>query len=86
MAPFSRPGPSPDELAQQKQKGKLVFSQAKEEIAEREKQRKEKEEAAKKARLDAAEKGRLASRQWAEKRKARMAAQKTIETTTAQSL
>ena len=66
-----------DDLALQKVKGKEVFQRTKVEIQEREKAKKEKEEAAKKARLEAAERGRIASRQWAEKQKARKEAEKT---------
>ena len=66
-------GPSltAEENAQQKLKGKEVFGRTKVEIMEREKAKKEKEDAARKARADAAERGRLASREWAEKQKAR---------------
>ena len=53
--------------------GKEVFARAKLEEEARLKEKKEKEEAAKKARAQAAERGRLASREWAEKMKARKA-------------
>ena len=52
-------------------KGKEVFGRALAEQEAREAARKEKEEAAKKARAEAAERGRMASREWAEKMKAR---------------
>lgn len=54
-------------------RGKEVFERNKLAKEELEKQRKEKEEAAKRARAEAAERGRIASRQWAEKQKARKA-------------
>lgn len=59
------------EAAQLKAKGKEVFNRGQIEHDEREKMRKDKEEAARKARAEAAERGRLASRQWAEKQKAK---------------
>ena len=52
-------------------RGRAVFERNKATIEELERLRKEKEEAARKARVEAAERGRLASRQWAEKQKAR---------------
>ena len=67
----NRPAPTAEENAHQKLKGKEVFGRTKVEIMEREKVKKEKEDAARKARADAAERGRIASRQWAEKQKAR---------------
>lgn len=66
-----RPEITAEESAHQKLKGKEVFGRTKVEIMEREKARKDKEDAARKARADAAERGRLASREWAEKQKAR---------------
>ena len=70
-----RLAPTAEDVAHQKVKGKEAFSRPKNEIAAREKERREKEEAAKKARIEAAERGRLASREWAEKQKARKAAE-----------
>ncbi|MCJ1431886.1 hypothetical protein MMC27_001242 [Xylographa pallens] len=52
-------------------KGKEVFGRVLAEQEARDGARKEKEEAAKKARAEAAERGRIASREWAEKMKAR---------------
>ncbi|KAL8926386.1 MAG: hypothetical protein Q9208_002929 [Pyrenodesmia sp. 3 TL-2023] len=59
------------EAAQLKAKGKEVFNRGQIEHDERERVKKDKEEAARKARAEAAERGRLASRQWAEKQKAK---------------
>ena len=67
----NRPSLTAEESTHQKLKGKEVFGRTKVEIMEREKAKKEKEDAAKKARADAAERGRIASREWAEKQKAR---------------
>ena len=67
----NRPGLTAEESAHQTLKGKEVFGRTKVEIIEREKAKKEKEDAARKARADAAERGRVASREWAEKQKAR---------------
>ena len=55
------------------QKGKEVFGRSKAEVEEKERLRREKEELARKARAGAAERGRIASREWAEKMKARKA-------------
>lgn len=66
---IARKAPSPEDIAQQKEKGRAVFARPKDEIAERERERREREEAAKKARMEAAERGRLASRQWAERQR-----------------
>lgn len=75
-----RAGPTSGERAQQKVKGKEVFNRGLTALSDKEKDKKTKEEAAKKAREDAAERGRLASREWAEKQKARkMAAVKAQE-------
>ncbi|KAL8793444.1 MAG: hypothetical protein Q9195_003927 [Heterodermia aff. obscurata] len=57
--------------AHQSVRGREVFERNKTSTEELERLRKEKEEAIKKARVEAAERGRLASRQWAEKQKAR---------------
>ncbi|KAL8702156.1 MAG: hypothetical protein Q9201_004548 [Fulgogasparrea decipioides] len=62
---------NPADTKQLKAKGKEVFNRGKVEQEERDKMRKEKEEAAKKARAEAAERGRIASREWAEKQKAK---------------
>ena len=67
----ARAAPTAQDIAQQKQKGKALFSRPKNEIAERERVRKEKEDAAKKARKEAAERGRVASRHWAERQRER---------------
>lgn len=76
----NRPSPTAEESAYQKLKGKEVFGRTKVEIMEREKAKKDKEDAASKARADAAERGRIASREWAERQKARkMGAAKVIE-------
>ena len=70
-----RSAPTVEDLANQKVKGKEAFSRPKNEIAAREKERREKEEAAKKARIEAAKRGRAASRAWAEKQKVRKASE-----------
>ena len=63
-----------------KAKGKEVYARPKMMLSEKESEKRAKEEAAKKARTEAAERGRLASREWAEKQKARkLAAQKAKE-------
>ena len=67
----NRPALTTEESAHQKLKGKEVFGRRKVEIMEREKAKKEKEEATRQARADAAERGRIASREWAEKQKAK---------------
>ena len=67
----NRPALTAEENAHQKLKGKEVFGRTKIEIMERERTKKEKEDAARKARAEAAERGRIASREWAEKQKAR---------------
>lgn len=64
------------DAAQLRAKGKEVFNRGKVEQDEREKMKKEKEDAAKKARAEAAERGRIASREWAEKQKAKKMAEK----------
>ena len=56
-----------------KASGKEVFARGKVEEEARLKDRKEKEEAAKRARVEAAERGRIASREWAEKMRAKKA-------------
>ncbi|KAL8830215.1 MAG: hypothetical protein Q9191_001555 [Dirinaria sp. TL-2023a] len=52
-------------------RGKEVFERTQTAKEEQERMKKDREEAAKKARAEAAERGRIASRQWAEKQKAR---------------
>ena len=64
--------------AHQTVRGKEVFERSKTAKDELEKARKEKEEAAKRARIEASERGRIASRQWAEKQKARKASAEKI--------
>lgn len=64
--------------AHQTARGKEVFERGKTAKDELEKARKEKEEAAKRARIEAAERGRIASRQWAEKQKARKASAEKV--------
>ncbi|KAL9006760.1 MAG: hypothetical protein Q9188_000538 [Gyalolechia gomerana] len=66
------------DAAQLKAKGKEVFNRGKVEQDERDRMRKDKEEAAKKARAEAAERGRIASREWAEKQKAKKMAGKKV--------
>lgn len=67
----SRPPPAAPDLAQQKLRGKEVFNRVRVEQDERDRIKKEKEEAARKARAEAAERGRVASREWAERQKAK---------------
>ena len=69
-APPRPPTAAPD-LAQQKLRGKEVFNRVRVEQDERDRIKKEKEEAARKARAEAAERGRVASREWAERQKAK---------------
>ena len=52
-------------------KGKIIFDRPKRLQEEKDAERKQKQEASKKARIQAAERGRTASREWAEKQKAR---------------
>lgn len=77
---------STTDAAQLKAKGKEVFNRGQIEHGEREKMKKEKEEAAKKARAEAAERGRLASREWAEKQKAKKVAEKKVKGETGEAL
>jgi hypothetical protein len=67
------------ESAQLRLKGKAVFQREIKEQANRENARRDKEAAAQRARVEAAERGRIASREWAEKQKARVAAMKKLE-------
>lgn len=62
------------EVAVQRVKAREIFNRDRVEKERRERERREKEEAAKRARAQAAERGRLASREWAEKQKARKVA------------
>ena len=59
------------DLVNQKMRGREVFARPQQMLKAKEDEKKAKEEAAKKARIEAAERGRLASREWAEKQKAR---------------
>lgn len=59
------------DAAQSKLKGKEVFNRGRVEQQERNQMRRNQETAAKKARAEAAERGRIASREWAEKQRAR---------------
>ena len=72
---------SPDTTTQPKVlakvSGKEVYARTKLEREREEKEKRDKEEAAKKARAEAAERGRQASREWAEKQKRKVEAQKT---------
>ena len=64
------------DVVAQKAKGREIFNRDKMEKESREKEKREKEDAARKARAAAAERGRQASREWAEKQKAKMIAMK----------
>jgi hypothetical protein len=64
---------TPARLAVQRTRGKEVFGRERVDLAAKDQDRRQKEEAAKRARAEAAEKGRQASREWAEKMKARKA-------------
>ena len=61
----------PTGASRQTSRGKEVFQRSRLEKGEKERVQKEKEAAARKARVDAAERGRIASREWAEKQKAK---------------
>ena len=67
---------STEDVKELRAKGREVFGRDKVEKEARDKGKKEKEEAAKKAREEAAERGRAASRAWAEKMRAKKAAEK----------
>lgn len=71
MGAPSRPFTTAPDLAQQKLRGKEVFNRVRVEQEERDRIKKEKEEAARKARAEAAERGRIASREWADRQKAK---------------
>ena len=67
-------------------KGKEVFARGWVSGEEAKKLKKEKEEAAKRARAEAAERGRLASKEWAEKQKRKMMAEKVRKLATVESI
>ncbi|MCJ1461702.1 hypothetical protein MMC07_000300 [Pseudocyphellaria aurata] len=71
MGAPSRSFTAAPDLAQQKLRGKEVFNRVRVEQDERDRIKKEKEEAARKARAEAAERGRIASREWADRQKAK---------------
>ncbi|KAL8695285.1 MAG: hypothetical protein Q9218_000184 [Villophora microphyllina] len=71
MQPSIRQSVTPADTAQLKAKGKEVFNRGRIGQDERNQMKKDKEEAAKKARVEAAERGRQASREWAERQKAK---------------
>jgi hypothetical protein len=62
-----------EDAAAQRQKARAIFNRDRAEGEARERARRDKEEAARRARAEAAEKGRIASREWAEKHKRRVA-------------
>lgn len=64
---------TPVDAVQQKMRGREVFNRDRMEKEGKEKDKKDKEDAAKQARAQAAERGRIASREWAEKQKKKMA-------------
>jgi hypothetical protein len=78
-----RPSNAIEDLTQPKAaakvNGKEIYSRSKLEREKLDEERREKEEAAKKARAEAAERGRQASRDWAEKQKRKMEAQKAAQ-------
>ncbi|KAL8916965.1 MAG: hypothetical protein Q9172_006031 [Xanthocarpia lactea] len=76
MQPSVRQSITTADTVHLKAKGKEVFNRGRIEQEELDKMKKGKEEAAKKARAEAAEKGRIASRQWAEKQKAKKIVEK----------
>ena len=59
------------DIVQQRQKAREIFARDRQENEEREAGRRLKEDAARKARAEAAERGRMASREWAERQKAK---------------
>jgi hypothetical protein len=63
------------EVQTQRQRAKEIYSRDMKAIEELEKERREREAAAKKSREEAAERGRQASREWAEKQRAKKATQ-----------
>jgi hypothetical protein len=66
-------GVTAEDAAAQRQKARAIFNRDRAEGEARERARRDKEEAARRARAEAAEKGRIASREWAEKHKRRVA-------------
>ena len=62
-----------EDAVAQRHKARAIYNRDRTEGALRERERREKEEAARRARAEAAEKGRIASREWAEKHKKRVA-------------
>lgn len=76
VQPSVRQSISATDAAQMKAKGKSIFNRGRIEHDELEQMKKDKEEAARKARVEAAERGRIASREWAEKQKAKKVAAK----------
>ena len=71
VQPSVRQSATAADAAQLKAKGKSIFNRGRVEHDELEQMKKDKEEAARKARAEAAERGRIASREWAEKQKAK---------------
>lgn len=74
LQPSVRQSVTAADAAQMKARGKSIFNRGRVEHDELEQMKKDKEEAARKARAEAAERGRIASRDWAEKQKAKKAA------------
>ncbi|KAF2651352.1 hypothetical protein K491DRAFT_781925 [Lophiostoma macrostomum CBS 122681] len=72
-APLANRTVTQADAAAQRVKAREIFNRDKMEKVQRENERREKEEAAKKARAEAAERGRIASREWAEKQKRKLA-------------
>jgi hypothetical protein len=66
------------EAQQQKQRGKEVYNRGHKSQDEVEKEKREREAAAKKSRRQAAERGRQASREWAERQRAKKAAEGVV--------
>lgn len=66
---------SASEVQLQRQRAKEIYMRDMKALEEMEKEKREREAAAKKSRLEAAERGRQASREWAEKQRAKKAAE-----------
>jgi hypothetical protein len=66
---------STTEVQLQRQRAKEIYMRDMKALEEMEKAKREREAAAKKSRLEAAERGRQASREWAEKQRAKKAAE-----------
>ena len=66
---------SASEVQLQRQRAKEIYTRDMKALEEMEKEKREREAAAKKSRLEAAERGRQASREWAEKQRAKKAAE-----------